>query len=209
MGRGGSSNWVVARASHKEEMSGDIYAHNANLRSGVFSFAAQDADDQHYVGFHERTDPKTYKFKTVQISTDTEMASSKMRGRICANDTDKVANINPMLTALLRRKLASRGPRAEDEIVDIIKDKLDSTCVLAELLLRYYDSESDDKWRQQQQQKQQQQQQKSMKLQMQSAAAPSAATAATRWYLAPCEMQILVKVMQWLKEYRQKQLRSR
>jgi len=107
---------------------------------------------------------------------------SKMRGRICANDTDKSANINPMLTALLRRKLAVRGPRADGDIADIIKDKLDSTCVMAELLLRYYDAESTES---------------------------HSPVPALRWYLAPFEMQILVKVMQWLTDHRQKQLKLR
>jgi hypothetical protein len=103
-----------------------------------------------------------------------EIASSKMRGRICANDTDKVANINPMLSALLRRRI-------NGEIAELIKDKLDSTCVLAELLLRYYDSESDK----------------------------SDKPAPMRWFLAPYEMQLLVKVMQWLKDRRQKQLKTK
>ena len=190
-GRVGADNWTMARPSHKEEMVRDIYAHIANLKRGVFghreeAVGGDDADTApRYVGFHERTDPKTYKFKTVQIGPDAETGTSKIRGRICANDTDKAANINPMLTTLLRRKLADRGPRAESEIADMIKDKLDSTCVLAELLLRYYDAEAAD-----------------------SADKRSGGMPAPRWYLAPFEMQILIKVMQWFTDRRQKQLKQ-
>jgi hypothetical protein len=218
-----SNNWIVSRRSHKEEMIGDVCAHISNLKRGVFSFSvplpslqySSDAavgaamavqcddkdgtcDDPRYVGFHEQTDPQTYKFKTVQINPDMEMASSKIRGRICANDTDKVANINPMLTSLLRLKMDDDG-----KIAEIIKDKLDSTCVLAELLLRYYDTESVDMHRHE--------------LLMQSQApkkhrksyGDELPPVPLRWYLAPFEMQILVRVMQWLKDRRQKQLKSR
>jgi len=70
-GKGGSANnWSIARPSHKEEMLGDIYAHIANLKRGVFSFYEENIGDTpppRYVGFHERTDPNTYKFKTVKI----------------------------------------------------------------------------------------------------------------------------------------------
>jgi hypothetical protein len=110
-----------------------------------------------------------------------------MRGRICANDTDKATNINPMVISLLRLRM--KRPTDAELIDAFVNDKLDSVCVLTELVLRYYDYDD--------------------------AAAIGAADAGalagnvTRWHLAPCEMQILTSHMNYLKTKRAGQLKAK
>jgi hypothetical protein len=185
LGAAGHKRWAPARQDDQDDFRNDIFTYVAKLRVGVFGRVArilQSQDPIRYIGFQEYSDREaSYKFKTLRVNVGSgDAAGASMRGRICANDTDKATNINPMVISLLRLRM--KRPSDAELIDAFVNDKLDSVCVLTELVLRYYDYDD---------------------------AAGSVAGSVTRWHLAPCEMQILVSHMNYLKTKRAGQIKAK
>ena len=188
LGAAGHKRWAPARQDDQDDFRNDIFTYVAKLQVGVFGRVArstliQSQDPIRYIGFQEYSDREaSYKFKTLRVNVGSgDAAGASMRGRICANDTDKATNINPMVISLLRLRM--KRPSDAELIDAFVNDKLDSVCVLTELVLRYYDYDD--------------------------AAGSVAAGSVTRWHLAPCEMQILTSHMNYLKTKRAGQLKAR
>ena len=194
MGAAGQKRWAPARQDDRDELINDIFAYVSKLRSGVFGRVArtllQSQDPIRYIGFQEYSDREaSYKFKTLRVNVGSgDAAGTSMRGRICANDTDKATNINPMVISLLRLRM--KRPTDAELIDAFVNDKLDSVCVLTELVLRYYDYDDDA-------------------VAIGAADAGALAGNVTRWHLAPCEMQILTSHMNYLKTKRAGQLKAK
>ena len=194
LGAAGQKRWAPARQDDQDDFRNDIFAYVAKLRSGVFGRVArpllQSQDPIRYIGFQEYSDREaSYKFKTLRVNIGSgDAAGTSMRGRICANDTDKATNINPMVISLLRLRM--KRPTDAELIDAFVNDKLDSVCVLTELVLRYYDYDDDA-------------------VAIGAADAGALAASVTRWHLAPCEMQLLTIHMNYLKTKRAGQLKAK
>jgi hypothetical protein len=197
-GGNAASRWSTAKQSDNDIMVGAMYEYIANIRDGVFSAgggvdaaaAAALSSYQHNIGFYEPKDDASYVFKTLHI--DTSAAKLKVMGRMCEQDSNKAMFIIPRLRTLLRlmmdkddayidayinadtvAAIANVGHAAVGDVRDvrdgefICSTNRGSLCVLTELILRYYDA----------------------------VPPPILEALSPRWYLRPCEMQLLKRTI--------------
>ena len=196
IGGSGASQWSVAKQSDNDVMVGAIYEYIANIKDGVFVYGAgsgllsgSSSSYQHNIGFYESRDDASHVFKTLHI--DPSAAKLKVTGRMCEQDSNKAMFIIPRLKSLLRLTMidkddayidayinadtgadiagagsgAGAGPGADFNFV--CSTNRGSMCVLTELILRYYDA----------------------------VPPPLMEAQSPRWYLRPCEMQLLKRAL--------------
>ena len=176
-GGGAASHWAIAKQSDNDFMVGAIYEYIANIKDGVFVYSSTGGFDaqqqyQHNIGFHESKDDATYVFKTLHI--DPLAAKLKVTGRVCEQDSNKTMFVVPRLKQLLRLTMPDKDDAYIEAYVNadtgdgfVCSTNRGSLCVLTEMILRYYDA---------------------MPPPIMEAQSP-------RWYLRPCEMQLLKRVI--------------
>ena len=173
-GRAASDDWSVAKQSDNDVMVGAIYDYIANIKDGVFVYSRAGGVSayQHNIGFYEPKDDATYVFKTLHI--DPAAAKLKITGRMCEQDSNKAMFIIPRLKSLLRLTMVDKDDTYIDAYIDadtgadfVCSTNRGSLCVLTELLLRYYDA----------------------------VPPPGMEALSPRWYLRPCEMQLLKRTI--------------
>ena len=194
-GGSAASPWSVAKQSDNDAMVGAIYEYIANIKDGVFIYSALASSSsslyQHNIGFYEPRDDASYVFKTLHI--DPSAAKLKVTGRMCEQDSNKAMFIIPRLKSLLRLIMVDKDDAYIDAYINAEAEtdvnvagagadgvagvaggtdfacstNRGSMCVLTELILRYYDA----------------------------VPPPLMDAQSPRWYLRPCEMQLLKRVI--------------